>query len=138
MFRTPWAVRFADVDNAGIIYYPRFFHAFHVAFEEFWEREAKRPYHLVLHRDRVGFPAVHIESDFRKTVTFGDPLEIRVGVKRFGNRSVVFRYEVVRTDTGEVHAAADITKAVVDMNTFRPIVMPAVLRTILERIKIPE
>ena len=29
-------VRFADVDHAGIVYYPRFFHYFHVAFEELW------------------------------------------------------------------------------------------------------
>ena len=29
-------VRFSDVDNAGIVYYPRFFHYCHVAREEFF------------------------------------------------------------------------------------------------------
>ncbi len=135
MFVTPYAVRFADVDNAGIFYYPRFFHAFHVAFERWWEEGVKRPYHLVINQDRVGFPAVHIECDFRKPVTFGDPMEIRVGVARIGHRSVVFRYEVAHRERGEIHAAADITKAVVDMDSFRPIEIPEAVRKALETIR---
>ena len=134
MFVTPYSVRFADVDNAGIFYYPRFFHAFHVAFEQWWERGVGRPYHLVLHEDRVGFPAVHIRCDFRKPVTFGDPMEIRVGVKRIGHRSVVFRYEVAHRETEEVHCAADITKAIVDMDTWKPMRPPDAIRKALETI----
>jgi 4-hydroxybenzoyl-CoA thioesterase len=136
MFVTPYAVRFADVDNAGIFYYPRFFHAFHVAFEQFWEQRAKRAYHVVIRDDKVGFPAVRVECDFRKPVTFGDPMEIRVGVKRFGNTSVVFRYEMAHTGTREVHVAADITKVVVDMHTFRPMRLPPALRAPLEAIRV--
>ena len=136
MFRTPYAVRFADVDNAGIFYYPRFFNAFHVAFEEFWERAAKRPYHIVLGKDRIGFPVVHIESDFTRPITFGDPMEIRVGVKRFGKTSLVVRYEVAHLETGEVHATADITKVCVNMETFTPTPCPKHLREALEAIRI--
>ncbi|MGQ0612838.1 MAG: acyl-CoA thioesterase [Planctomycetaceae bacterium] len=137
MFRTSYSVRFADVDNAGIFYYPRFFHAFHVAFEQFWERQAKRPYHRVVQGDRIGFPSVHVDADFRKPVTFGDPMEIRVGVKRFGTTSIVFRYEMAHTGTGEIHAAADITKVVVDMKTFRPMELPPHLRALLDAIALP-
>lgn len=136
MFTTPYAVRFADVDNAGIFYYPRFFHAFHVAFETWWEQGARRPYHLVIQEDKVGFPAVHIECDFRKPVTFGDPVEIAVGVKRIGTTSVEFRYEVRHRETGEVHCAADITKAIVDMRTFRPMKPPEKIRAHLESIRV--
>jgi len=136
MFVIPYAVRFADVDNAGIFYYPRFFHAFHVAFETWWERGVGRPYHLVIQEDKVGFPAVHIECDFRKPVTFGDPVEIAVGVKRIGKRSIVFRYEFRHSETGEIHCAADITKAVVDMSTFRPMVTPDEIRAHLESIRV--
>ena len=136
MFVTPYAVRFADVDNAGIFYYPRFFHAFHVAFEEWWERGVGRAYHLITGTDKIGFPAVHIECDFRKPVTFGDPMEIRVGVKRIGKTSVVFRYEIAHRDTGAVHCHADITKAVVDMSTWKPVVPPPAIRKALESIAI--
>jgi len=136
MFVTPYAVRFADVDNAGIFYYPRFFHAFHVAFEMWWEKGVGRPYHLITQTDKVGFPAVHIECDFRKPVTFGDPVDIAVGVKRIGKRSVVFRYEFRNRETGEVHCGADITKAIVDMNTFRPMDPPDEIRAHLESIRV--
>ena len=138
MFRTPYAVRFADVDNAGIFYYPRFFHAFHVAFEEFWERSAERPYHIVLGEARIGFPPVHIETDFNRPVTFGDPMEIRIGVKRFGRTSLDFRYEVVHRETDHVHVAADITKACVDMKTFTAVPCPQHLLEMLEAIRIDD
>src|SRR5262249_13069736 len=49
-YATP--VRFADVDHAGIVYYPRFFHMFHVAFEELWrQRLGARAYSELIDRD---------------------------------------------------------------------------------------
>lgn len=134
MFVTPYSVRFADVDNAGIFYYPRFFHAFHVAFEEWWDKGVGRPYHLVIGEDRVGFPSVHIETDFRKPVTFGDPMEIRVGCTRIGNKSVVVRYEVRHRETGDLHTESDITHAVVDMDSFTAIPIPDFYRKAFETI----
>jgi YbgC/YbaW family acyl-CoA thioester hydrolase len=136
MFVTPYAVRFADVDNAGIFYYPRFFHMFHVSFERWWEEGVQRPYHLVIGEDKIGFPAVHIESDFKRPVTFGDPMDVRIGVTRIGTKSVEFRYEVAHRETGEIHASANVTKAIVDMETFRPIEPPPEIRAALESIRI--
>ena len=137
MFSTPYTVRFADVDNAGIFYYPRFFHMFHVSFEVWWERGVGRPYHLIIGEDKVGFPAVHIESDFRKPVTFGDPMDVRLGVTRIGNRSVDFLYQVLNRESGDVHAEARITKAVVDMETFTPMRPPRHILEALESILMP-
>ncbi len=134
MFVTPYSVRFADVDNAGIFYYPRFFHAFHVAFEEWWDKGVGRPYHVVIGEDRVGFPSVHIETDFRKPVTFGDPMEIRVGCTRIGNKSVVVRYEVRHRETGDLHTESDITHAVVDMDSFTAMPIPDFYRKAFETI----
>lgn len=136
MFVVPYSVRFADVDNAGIFYYPRFFHAFHVAFETWWEKGVGRPYHRILQEDKVGFPAVHIECDFRRPVTFGDPVEIALGVRRIGRRSVVFRYEFRRRGDGTIHCAADITKAIVHMDTFTPMEPPGEIRAHLESIRV--
>jgi YbgC/YbaW family acyl-CoA thioester hydrolase len=138
MFVTPYAVRFADVDNAGIFYYPRFFHAFHVAFEKWWDKGVGRPYHIVIGTDRVGFPAVHIDTDFRKPVTFGDPMEIHVGCKRIGNKSVVVRYEVRNRETGELHTESDITHAVVNMDSFTAIPIPDFYRQAFTSILIRE
>ena len=55
-FRTSIKVRFSDEDHARIVYYPRFFHFFHVAFEDFFESEGV-PYRACLD-EGVGWPAV--------------------------------------------------------------------------------
>ena len=54
-FSHTFPVRFADVDHAGIVYYPRFFHYFHAAFEEFFRRRmGGRAYvDLLDRRDRL-------------------------------------------------------------------------------------
>ena len=45
-------VRFADVDHAGIVYYPRFFHFFHLAFEELWRARLGARAYVELLEDR--------------------------------------------------------------------------------------
>ena len=49
-FRTPIKVCFADIDNAGIVYYPRFLHYFHLAMEEFFAQTLGIDYADVLHQ----------------------------------------------------------------------------------------
>ena len=38
-FRSRLKIRFGDIDHAGIVYYPRFLHYFHVALEEFFGQQ---------------------------------------------------------------------------------------------------
>ncbi len=111
-------VRFADVDHAQIVYYPRFFHYFHIAFEEFFEREMGVSYPDVLDVEHVGFPAVRTEADYRAPVRFGDVLRIRVTCARLGRRSVTLRYRAERVRDGALAAEALVTTACVDMRTF--------------------
>lgn len=128
VFSTP--VRFADVDHAGIVYYPRFFHYFHMAFEElFRQRMGPRAYVELLDRDRIGFPAVHAEADYRAPLRFGDTADIAVSVARLGESSITFRYRVAR---GEVTCAVGtVVCAVVDLNEFRPCPIPSSIRTLV-------
>ena len=51
VYATP--VRFADVDHAGIVYYPRFFHLFHLAFEELWRARVDRMDDLLANEKRT-------------------------------------------------------------------------------------
>lgn len=126
-FATP--VRFADVDHAGIVYYPRFFHLFHVAFEELWRaRIGPRAYSELIDRDRVGFPAVRAECEFKSPLRFGDTAEIEVSVSRLGAKSITFRYRVWRGagDGRERALAAEglVVCAVVDLAKFVAIPVP--------------
>jgi 4-hydroxybenzoyl-CoA thioesterase len=116
-FATP--VRFADVDHAGIVYYPRFFHMFHLAFEELWRtRIGPKAYSELIDRDRIGFPAVKAECEFKAPLRFGDTAEIEVTVSRMGARSITFRYRIYRQEPRALAAEGSVVCAVVDLARF--------------------
>ncbi|MGE0546771.1 MAG: acyl-CoA thioesterase [Kofleriaceae bacterium] len=132
-------MRFADVDHAGIVYYPRFFHLFHMAFEELWRaRIGARAYAELIDRDRIGFPAVKAECEFLAPLKFGDTAEIEVSVARLGTKSITFHYRVFRAAESaptarERTACADgrVICAVVDLARFVAIAVPERVVTML-------
>lgn len=126
-FATP--VRFSDIDHAGIVYYPRFFHLFHVAFEELWRaRIGPHAYSELIDRDRIGFPAVKAECEFKAPLRFGDTAEIEVSVSRLGAKSITFRYRISRAAAGaaprELAAEGSVVCAVVDLARFVAVPVP--------------
>lgn len=86
-------VRFGDCDLAGIVYFAKLFHYCHVAFEQAWRGALGTPYAELIARERIGFPVVHVETDFRSPARYGDVLAIDVSVERVGTSSVVFRFD---------------------------------------------
>jgi 4-hydroxybenzoyl-CoA thioesterase len=141
-FVTLLPVRFADVDHAGIVYYPRFFHFFHLCFEDLWRaRLGGAAYAELLDRDRVGFPAVRAECDFRGPLRFGDTAEVSLAIARLGGKSIDFRYQVWRVAAPEaadpgrrarLHCAdGRVVTAVVDLARFVAIPTPATVSALL-------
>ena len=122
-FATP--VRFADVDHAGIVYYPRFFHYFHVAFEELWRaRIGPKAYSDIIDNQRIGFPAVRAECDFKAPLRFGDTAEIEVSIPRLGAKSITFRYRIFRSGDRALCAEGQVITAVVDLAKFVAVAIP--------------
>jgi 4-hydroxybenzoyl-CoA thioesterase len=122
-FATP--VRFADVDHAGIVYYPRFFHYFHVAFEELWRtRIGPKAYSDIIDNQRIGFPAVRAECDFKAPLRFGDTAEIEVSIPRLGAKSITFRYRIFRSGDRALCAEGQVITAVVDLARFVAVAIP--------------
>jgi 4-hydroxybenzoyl-CoA thioesterase len=144
-FHYSFPVRFADVDYAGIVYYPRFFHYFHVAFEEFFrQRMGAGAYLELLDRRRIGFPAVRSECDYRAPLRFGDQVGVEMWIERLGAKSIHFRYRARRAEgpsgpAGEVSAEGLVVCAVTDLTQFRAVEVPADLRQLfLELVGDPE
>jgi 4-hydroxybenzoyl-CoA thioesterase len=130
VYSTP--VRFADVDHAGIVYYPRFFHYFHLAFEELWRaRIGPRAYVELIDRDRLGFPAVRAECEFSAPLRFGDTAEIELAVARLGTASITFRYKVRRAEDAVLVADGRVVCAVVDLSRFVAVPTPERIREML-------
>jgi 4-hydroxybenzoyl-CoA thioesterase len=118
VFRQRRVVRFADVDAAGIVYYPRLLDYCHLAFEDFFEHAGARPYSYWIQDERLGFPTVHLDVDFLRPVEYGSSLTVTARVERIGTRSVTFRFEGILGDGG-VAFRAEVTKVCVGMDTGR-------------------
>lgn len=123
-------VRFGDEDHAQIVYYPRFFHFFHCAFEDFFDEQGFR-YRDCLDVDRVGWPAVHAEADFERPVRFGELLEIEVRVTRVGDKSATFEY--LGRVGGEPACRGRIVVACISMDTYEARSIPDKYRALFER-----
>lgn len=128
-FAVRFPVRFADVDHAGIVYYPVFYHYFHVAFEElFRQRMGAQAYVELLDQRRIGFPAVSTRCSHRAPLRFGDEVEVELVIARIGEKSMTFRYAARRGADGELAAEGEVVCAIVDLAQFRSVPLPEDLR----------
>ena len=128
-FRTPIKVCFADIDNAGIVYYPRFLHYFHLAMEEFFANELNIDYANVLHECNIALPTVHVEADFRRRMRYGDHIDMEVRVITIGRTSIIWGYRGYRAGKKDelVVEGSNITVCV-QMDTFEKMDVPDWLR----------
>ena len=94
-FKTTWKISFGEVDYASIVYYPNFFDHFQRT-EEAYMEHIGFPYPYLIGELKLGFPIVHVESDFKRPVRYGDAIDIALEVKKVGNHSVTFGFKVFR------------------------------------------
>ena len=125
-------IRFDDVDGAGIVYYPQFFHLCHAAFEDFFDTAAPISYPELITQRRLGFPTVAIESEFTAPLEYGDVAVVELVVERVGRTSVSFRYFIRRKRDGARCFEAQVTTVLIDLDSRKPVVIPEELRTIFE------
>ena len=133
LFSAKMKVRFGDIDEAGIVYYPRFLHYFHVALEEFFEKELKVDYPTLIKQHRIGFPTVRLETDFRKTLCYGDQIEIEVSVLKIGRTSVQWRYRTFKEDKEQIINEGSNITVCLNMDTFGKMQIPQWLKEKLEK-----
>ncbi len=126
-------VRFGACDPAGIMYFPNYFDFFHAAMEDFFRDRIGARYHVLLSGDRITFPTVHLECDFRAPVRFGDQVRIAVTVERIGRSTVVLGYTGRRDEDGEVCVVAKATTVCTDLEAMKSVPLPETLRGAFER-----
>ncbi len=131
-FTSVQKIRFDDVDGAGIVYYPQFFHLCHKAFEDFFDDAASVSYPQMINEMRRGFPTVAIHSEFTAPLSYGDFVLVKLTVERIGRSSAVFNYRVYRKKDSTLCFSAQITKVFIDLDTKNPLPIPADFRSLLE------
>jgi len=91
-FVTQLDVRFGDVDPAGIAYYPRIFDYIHQATEALWDVHVGKRYYYLVSEERLGFPLVHAEVDFKHPLRFGDRPVVKITAFKVGRSSLGLHY----------------------------------------------
>jgi len=127
-FRSFLKIRFGDIDHAGIVYYPRFLHYFHVALEEFFGQALGVDYPTLIDEHRIGLPTVHLETDFSKSLRFGDAIEVEVSVLKIGKSSITFGYRVFKQGEDRPWTQGHNVVVCLDMDTFKKKDVPDWLR----------
>jgi 4-hydroxybenzoyl-CoA thioesterase len=124
-------VRFEDVDAAGIVFFPRYLSYCHDAMERLFDA-VPGGYVALITRRRIGFPAVHVESDFAAPLRYGDAARIEASVTALGTTSCKLRYAMSRAGDG-VHVATVVHVTVsTNLQTMEKLPHPADVRAALE------
>ncbi len=131
-FTSVQKIRFDDVDGAGIVYYPQFFHLCHAAFEDFFDDAAPVSYPAMINERRLGFPTVAITSEFKAPLTYGDVAVVELKVLHVGRSSLKTRYEIRRKRDGVLSFTAEITTVLMDLDSQAAVEIPADFRRILD------
>ncbi|MFQ5790882.1 MAG: acyl-CoA thioesterase [Acidobacteriota bacterium] len=132
-FTSVQKIRFDDVDGAGIVYYPQFFHLCHAAFEDFFDTAAPLSYPELVKDRRLGFPTVAIESTFKAPLSYGDVVVVELAVLDIGITSVTFGYDIRRKRDGALCFRSRITTVLVRLENMEPVPLTDEFRSIFTR-----
>ena len=92
-FEVSRAVRFADCDPAGIVFFPRYLVMLHTLVEQWFDDGLRVPYPDFIGARRLGLPTVRLETDFTASSRHGDLLSLQLAVEKIGRSSLTLRHE---------------------------------------------
>ena len=131
-FITRTRVRFAHVDPAGIVFYPRYFEMVNAALEDFFAEVVGMDFHSMHIERSIGVPTVKLESDFVGPSRLGEMLDIAVSVERVGASSATLVFNI--RCGGEKRVVVRSVIVCMDLTSAKSIPWPAELRAGLARI----
>jgi len=123
-FSTRVTVRFGDTDPAGLVYYPNIFHYFHIALEEFFGARCGIGYERLMAAERIGFPAVKIETEFFAPLVYGDEVDVEIYVSRTGTSSATFEYAARRASDRTLCARSTQIHVAMNLDMRRAVPIP--------------
>ncbi len=140
-FRVQIPVRFADVDAAGIVYYPRLLHICHQAFEELFQQRGPMSYPQWTGQLKLGFPTRKLEAEFTVPVRYSHPIQVEISIADLGKSSVCFRFEGQQLDSrGELQTCFQVQawKVCCSLEGLQPTEIPTDVVEVLKQIEGPK
>ena len=87
-FKTTKMIRFEHCDPAGLIFYPRYFQLSHQVIEDWFYNGLEHSHGMMVTKEKVGIPTVHIEADFLAASYLEEVLDFSLVVTKMGKSSV--------------------------------------------------
>ena len=123
-------IQFYHCDPAGIVYYPRIFDICSDVKEEFLTHIGFA-HHRSINHDRIGWPIVRLETDFKAVSRYGDQIEIDIALWRLGATSIGLQYRF-RGDDGERVLSRSVL-VYMSLVTHKPVEMSDAMRAAFEQ-----
>lgn len=134
-FTTEALVRFADVDPAGIVFYPRYFEMLNGAVEDWFAKDLGVDFAALHLGRRLGVPTVKLEAEFAAPSRLGDVLEFAITPLRLGKSSCTI--EVAVRCGGELRFRAEVALVCMDLERHKSAPWPDDLRAGIEKMLVP-
>jgi len=128
-FSTEIRVRLPETDSLGVVYHGCFLTYFDVARMDYLRGLG------LLEQFRKGESlnlVVHASADFRSPARFDDVLVVHVRVRRIGDTSVHFEFQVTRKADGRLVAEGRSVHTFIDSKSWQPTRVPDVFRTAVQ------
>ncbi|MBO6846482.1 MAG: acyl-CoA thioesterase [Maricaulis sp.] len=123
-------VGFADVDPAGIVFYPRYFEMINATIED-WFRSIGYGFDQMIMQDGFGVPTATIQVDFKAPSRLDDLVELELQLVRLGRSSIGLQINI--QCEGELRAVVQQTLVFIRMEGNKPVRIPDSLRAGIER-----
>tara|TARA_B100000767_G_scaffold236302_1_gene229963 strand:+ start:2545 stop:3021 length:477 start_codon:yes stop_codon:yes gene_type:complete len=120
-------VDYAMLDGANIAYYPRIFDLAHRFFEEAWAPMCGTSYPEMINVRKIGFPVVHVETDFIAPLKYGDVIHATLSIGNIGTSSCTWNYVLRNQDQVVLWRSSQVTVCV-NMDTLASQPIPEDLR----------
>lgn len=134
-FTTTVKVRFADVDPAGIVFYPRYFEMLNGAVEDWFETDLGMDFRAMHLDQRIGVPTVKLEATFLAPGELGDVLTITITPREIGRSSCAI--SILFSGAGRDRLRAEVVLVCMDLASQKSIPWPQSVRERLEAALVP-
>jgi len=125
-------VDYPMLDTANIAYFPRIYDLAHRFFEECWEEMCGISYPEMINDKKIGFPIVHIETDFISPLRYGDIIHATIWIEKVGTKSCTWAYRFHNQNNELLWSSSQVTVCV-NMDTLESVVIPSWLSEGLEK-----
>ena len=100
-YEMEFRVAYADTDRMGVVYYANYLTLFERGRTELFRSKGVR-YRDLEDNDKIYLPVIEAECKYLAPARYDDLIRIRTWVDEIGGATMVFKYEVVNAETGQL------------------------------------